>query len=142
MPTEIDELRDLARAYWSGRPIPCPKHPGAMLTGSFVQTTFADHVFLSCPKGRETITIPQRPRQIEVQAQQVEGFVEDINRGDRNACYRGQSDKWIAFIESSGSAEERERDLPFAREVKRRLGDDPKHVERLRRHLRALSRLL
>ena len=34
MPTEIDELRDFARAYWSGRPIPCPKHPGAMLTGS------------------------------------------------------------------------------------------------------------
>src|ERR1051326_8970617 len=72
MPTEIDELRDLARAYWSGRPIPCPKHPGAMMTGSFAQTTFADHVFLSCPKGREAITIPQRPRQLEFQDLQVD----------------------------------------------------------------------
>ena len=56
--------------------------------------------------------------------------------------FDGNPDKWIAFIETCGTPEERERDLPFAREVKRRLGDDPKHVERLRRHLRALSRLL
>ena len=56
--------------------------------------------------------------------------------------FDGDPDKWIAFIESSGTAEERERDLPFAREVKRRLGDDPRHVERLRRHLQALTRLL
>ena len=56
--------------------------------------------------------------------------------------FDGDPDKWIAFIEHSGTPEERERDLPFAREVKRRLDDDPKHVERLRRHLRALSRLL
>lgn len=56
--------------------------------------------------------------------------------------FDGDPDKWIAFIESSGTSEERERDLPYAREIKRRLDDDPKHVERLRRHLRALSRLL
>ena len=56
--------------------------------------------------------------------------------------FDGDPDKWIAFIESSGTPEERERDLPYAREIKRRLGEDPKHVERLRRHLRALSRLL
>ena len=56
--------------------------------------------------------------------------------------FDGDPDKWIAFIESSGTAEERERDLPYAREIKRRMGEDPKHVERLRRHLRALSRLL
>src|SRR4029079_18848785 len=92
MPTEIDELRELARAYWSGRPIPCPKRPGATCAGSCVQTTFADHIFLTCPKGRETITIPQRPRQIEFQDQQVEGMVENIQRGDKNLCYRRQSD--------------------------------------------------
>jgi len=56
--------------------------------------------------------------------------------------FDGDPEKWIQFIETSGTAEERERDLPFAREVKRRLDDDPRHVERLRRHLRALSRLL
>lgn len=100
MPTEADELRDLARAYWSGRPIPCPKHPGAMLTGSFVQTTFADHIFLSCPKGRETIGIPQRPRQIEFQAQQVEGMVENLQRGDSVLCYRCQSELQIETREN------------------------------------------
>jgi hypothetical protein len=62
------------------------------MTGSFVQTTFADHVFLTCPVGKETITIPQRPKQTEFQRQQVEGFVENIQRGDRNLCYRCQSD--------------------------------------------------
>jgi hypothetical protein len=56
--------------------------------------------------------------------------------------FDGDPDKWIAFIETSGTPQERERDLPYAREVKRRLGDDPKHVERLRRHMRAISRLL
>lgn len=56
--------------------------------------------------------------------------------------FDGDPDKWIAFIENCGTPEERERDLPYAREIKRRLDDDPKHVERLRRHLWALSRLL
>ena len=56
--------------------------------------------------------------------------------------FDGDPDKWIQFIEHCGTPQERERDLPFAREVKRRLDDDPRHVERLRRHLRALSRLL
>lgn len=91
MASEVEVLRELARAYWSGRPVICPKHPGVTMTGSFVQTTFADHVFLTCPKGRETITIPQRPKQIEFQPQQVEGFLENIQRGDRNLCYRCQS---------------------------------------------------
>ena len=56
--------------------------------------------------------------------------------------FDGDPDKWITFIENCGTPAERERDLPYAREIKRRLDDDPKHVERLRRHLRALSRLL
>ena len=91
MPTEVEVLRDLVAAYWAGKDVICPKHPGVKMTGSFVQTTFADHVFLTCPRGKETITIPQRPRQIEFQRQQVEGFVENIQRGDRNLCYRCQS---------------------------------------------------
>ena len=91
MPTEVEVLRDLAKAFWSNKPIPCPKHPGSLMTGSFVQTTFADHVFLTCPRGKETITIPQRPKQMVFHPQQVEGFVENIQRGDANLCYRCQS---------------------------------------------------
>jgi hypothetical protein len=91
MPSEVEQMRELARAYWAGRPIPCPRHPGANLTGSFVQTTFADHIFLACPRGKETITIGQRPKQMEFQAQAVEGFVENIERGDAILCYRCQS---------------------------------------------------
>jgi hypothetical protein len=91
MPTEVETLRDLARDFWAGHVSACPKHPGATLTGSFVQTTFADHIFLACSKGRETITIPQRPKQMEFYDQQVEGFVENIQRGDAILCYRCQA---------------------------------------------------
>jgi hypothetical protein len=91
MPSEVEVLRELARDYWEGCTSKCPKHPGGILTGSFVQTTFADHIFLSCSKGKETITIPQRPRQMEFYDQQVEGFVENIQRGDAILCYRCQS---------------------------------------------------
>ncbi len=90
MPTEVEQLRDLAKAYWAGQAITCPKHPGVTMTGSFVQTTFADHIFLTCPKGKETITIPQRPRQLEYHAQAVEGMVENLQRGDSILCYRCQ----------------------------------------------------
>jgi hypothetical protein len=98
MANDVKELRDLARAYWAGEPVMCPKHPLVTMSGSFVQTTFADHIFLSCPRGRETITIPQRPRQMEFHRQQVEGFLENIERGDANLCYRCQS---VLEIEST-----------------------------------------
>ena len=91
MPSEVEQLRELARAYWAKKPVICPKHPGVELAGTFVQTTFSDHVYLTCPKGRETFTIPQRPKQIEFQAQQVEGFVEFLQQGDAILCYRCQS---------------------------------------------------
>jgi hypothetical protein len=91
MPSEVETLRDLARDYWAGKSIVCSKHPGAKMTGSFVQTTFADHIFLTCTKGRETITIPQRPKQMEFYDQQVEGFVENLQRRDAILCYRCQS---------------------------------------------------
>lgn len=91
MPTEVEQLRDLAKAFWAGKETPCPKHPGEWMNGSFVQTTSADHIFLTCPRGKETITIPQRPKQTQFQAQQVEGFVENLQRGDAILCYRCQS---------------------------------------------------
>ncbi|HEY0157538.1 MAG TPA: hypothetical protein VGF28_09660 [Thermoanaerobaculia bacterium] len=91
MPSEVETLRELARAYWAGKPTLCPKHPGATMSGSFVQTTFADHIFLTCSRGKETITIGQRPRQMEFYDQQVEGMVENIQRGDTILCYRCQS---------------------------------------------------
>lgn len=91
MPTEVEQYRELAKTYWSGKEVFCPTHLGARMTGSFVVTTFADHLFLTCSRGKETITIPQRPRQTEFNAQQVEGMVENIQRGDTNLCYRCQS---------------------------------------------------
>ncbi len=91
MLTEVEQLRDLAILYWAGKPVPCPKHAGVTMNGSFVQTTFADHVFLTCPRGKETITIPQRPRQMEFHPQAVEGMVENIQRSDSILCYRCQS---------------------------------------------------
>ncbi|HSP15743.1 MAG TPA: hypothetical protein VLV78_13440 [Thermoanaerobaculia bacterium] len=100
MPTEVEQLRDLAKAYWAGQPIPCPRHPGVELSGSFVQTTFADHIFLTCPRGKETITIPQRPRQMEFYPQAVEGMVENVQRGDAVLCYRCQSKLEIATTEN------------------------------------------
>ena len=61
------------------------------MTGSFVQTTYSDHIALVCASGKETISIPQRPKQIEFQDQQVEGFVENLQRRDAILCYRCQS---------------------------------------------------
>jgi hypothetical protein len=92
MPSEVEQMRDLARAFWAGQDVFCPKHPGVKMAGSYVQTTFADHIFLTCPRGKETITIPQRPRQIEFQEQQLEGFVESMQRGDSIQCYRCQAE--------------------------------------------------
>ena len=92
MASDVQQLRDLAKAFWAGKPVPCPKHIGVTMIGSFAQTTFADHIVLTCPRGKETITIPQRPRQMEFHRQQVEGFLENIERGDANLCYRCQSE--------------------------------------------------
>src|SRR6266550_5792897 len=100
MPTETEIHREMARKFWSGEDVFCDKHPGVKMTGSFIQTTFADHIFLTCPRGRETITIPQRPRQMEFHRQQVEGFLENIERGDANLCYRCQSELVIDSSEN------------------------------------------
>jgi hypothetical protein len=90
MPTEVENLRDLARAYWAGSDVRCPRH-GAPMQGTFVRTTYADHIALVCSKGRETVVVPQRPKQMEFLVQQVEGLVENIQRGDAILCYRCQS---------------------------------------------------
>jgi len=91
MPTEVEQFRELAIAFWENKPIACPKHPGARMNGSFVQTTFSDHIFLTCERGKETLTIPQRPKQMQFYDQQVEGYVENLQRGDAIRCYRCQS---------------------------------------------------
>ena len=91
MPSEVELFRELARRFWAGQEVRCPKHPASLMVGSFVQTTFADHVFLTCTSGKETIQIPQRPKQMEFYDQQVEGFVENMQRGDAILCYRCQS---------------------------------------------------
>jgi hypothetical protein len=91
MPSEVERHRDLARAFWNGEPVPCPKHPGAALRGTFVQTTYADHLLLECPRGKETYSIPQRPRQKEFNPRQVEGLVVFVQQGDSIRCYRCQS---------------------------------------------------
>ena len=98
MPSEVETLRELAKLFWSGKPIPCPQHAGGTLTGSFVQTTFADHIALVCNRGKETLTIPQRPQQKQFFDQQVEGFVESLQRGDAILCYRCQSPLQIAYF--------------------------------------------
>ena len=100
MPSEVETLRELAKLFWSGKPIPCPQHAGGTLTGSFVQTTFADHIALVCDRGRETLTIPQRPKQKEFLDQQVEGFVESLQRGDAILCYRCQAPLDVAADEN------------------------------------------
>ena len=100
MPTEAEQFRELVKAFWANQPIECPKHRGVKMTGSFVQTTFADHVFLNCPKGKETISIPQRPRQMQFNPQQVEGLVENIQRRDGILCYRCQSKLEMAANEN------------------------------------------
>ena len=90
MPTEVELFREMARSFWEKQPVECPKHKGQRLSGDFVQTTFSDHIFLTCPR-KETYQIPQRPRQMQFYDQQVEGFVENMQRGDAILCYRCQS---------------------------------------------------
>ena len=101
---EIDDLREIARLFWDEKPIPCPKHPTGMLRGSFVKTTYADHIHLECNVGREWIDIPQRPRQMEFNVPQVEGLVESLDRGDGVKCFRCQANLVVKQDERPGSS--------------------------------------
>jgi len=58
------------------------------------------------------------------------------------ALFDGDPDKWIDFLKTEGTSDEVANDLPFAMSVKRRLADDPQHVERLRNMVREFSELV
>jgi hypothetical protein len=58
------------------------------------------------------------------------------------SLFDGEPDKWIEFLESSGTDEERACDLPYAEALKRRMIDDPSHIERLRQVVGEFSALV
>ena len=58
------------------------------------------------------------------------------------SLFDGDPEKWILFLQSSGTAAEREQDLPSAHRLRERLAVDPDHVERLSGLLREFSRLM
>lgn len=58
------------------------------------------------------------------------------------SLFDGDPDKWIDFLESHGTAEERRNDLPFAEELKRRITEEPRHLDRLRQAVRDFSMLV
>ena len=87
MPTEVETLRDLARAYWAGKELRCPKHPASRLTGTFVQTTYADHIedietslaeYLDVLEQRRFVTLPECERTASAEMSQfprtMDGF--------------------------------------------------------------------
>lgn len=101
---EVDELRDLARAFWAKEPVRCPKHNGATMHGTFVQTTYRDHIHLECSAGGESVDIPQRPKQVEFNVPQVEGLIESLGRGDSVKCFRCQANLHLDIDERPGEA--------------------------------------
>jgi hypothetical protein len=58
------------------------------------------------------------------------------------SLFDGDPDKWIRFLELNGTAEERLHDLPFAEELKRRIAEDSRHLDRLRQVVRDFSMLV
>lgn len=58
------------------------------------------------------------------------------------ALFDGDPEKWIRFLQSSGTPAEREHELPFACRLKSRLDAEPEHLERLTCLMREFSRLL
>ncbi len=58
------------------------------------------------------------------------------------SLFDGDPDKWIDFLESHGTADERRNDLPFAEELKRRITVDARHLDRLRQVVRDFSMLV
>lgn len=88
MQTDIDVKRELARAYWRNEKALCPKH-GVAMTAEFIQSNYFDQLVFGCPRG-DTFTIPQRPKQVEFNVHQLEGFVVFLQSGDNILCYRCQ----------------------------------------------------
>ncbi|HEX3577471.1 MAG TPA: hypothetical protein VHY33_02810 [Thermoanaerobaculia bacterium] len=58
------------------------------------------------------------------------------------SMFDGEPQKWIEFLESHGTDEERLRDLPFAEDLKRRIAEDPEYLARLRHLVRDFSALV
>ena len=56
-----------------------------------METTYADHIHFECERGKESFTVPQRPRQKEFNDWQIEGLVVFLEQGDNVLCYRCQS---------------------------------------------------
>jgi len=88
---DIDQLRELVRDFWAGKPLFCARHPGAQLHGTWIETTYADHIHFECEKGGESFAVPQRPKQQEFDPWQTEGLVVFLERNDNVLCYRCQS---------------------------------------------------
>ena len=58
------------------------------------------------------------------------------------SLFDGNPEKWILFLQSSGTAAEREQELPFAHRLRDRIALEPEHVERLTGLVREFSRLM
>jgi hypothetical protein len=58
------------------------------------------------------------------------------------SLFDGDPDKWIRFIERSGTANERQNDLPFVQSLKSRLHAQPTLISDARRVVRELTTIL
>ena len=58
------------------------------------------------------------------------------------SLFDGDPDKWIEFLQWHGTDEERRRDLPVVEDLKRRIAEDPLHIDRLRQVVRDFSTLV
>ena len=58
------------------------------------------------------------------------------------SLFDGDPEKWIGFLQTSGTPAEREQEIPFAMRLKHRLAVEPAHLERLTAVLREFSRLM
>ena len=55
------------------------------------------------------------------------------------SIFNGDPDRWLKFIMSEGTSEEREHDLPFVLDLQQRLGAEPFLIEDMRRIVRDFS---
>ena len=76
MPTEVEQLRDLARTYWSKKPVMCPKHPGVEMTGTFVQTTFADVLSADQALYAAQLTVAERRQALWLAVADLQGLMQ------------------------------------------------------------------
>ncbi len=70
------------------------------MTADFIQSNYFDQLVFQCPKG-DTVTIPQRPKQVEYNVHQLEGFVVFLQSGDSILCYRCQRRLQVEAIENA-----------------------------------------